>query len=138
MNIGDRDLGLLFIRPFLVLCWAGSVEDASPTACEARRQKREKCAARGEPGAAASRRAARKHQMDGAGTRDGPGGSYYSRETWRAHALCLLMIAALTQITERSQLLGWRTGGGGGREGGGGGGGGTTVAGLGRGDALCC
>lgn len=30
MNIRDGDLGLLFIRPFLVLCWPNSVEDAKP------------------------------------------------------------------------------------------------------------
>ena len=70
-------------------------------------------------------------------SRGGRGELHYSRKTWRAHAPWLLMIAALAQITERSQLWG---GGqeeeaeeeeGAPQETG-------SVAGLGRGDALCC
>lgn len=48
MNIRDGDAGLLFIRPFLVLCWAGSVEDAKPHSLRgAQTKKREMCSSRG-------------------------------------------------------------------------------------------
>lgn len=74
------------------------------------------------PGAAA--RFTPPHWRDGAETR-------YTGKPWRAHAAGLLMIAVLTQITE---MIWWEED----SRGGGGGGGGATVAGPGRGDALCC
>lgn len=110
-NIGNGDL--VFVHsPFLVPCYNNVEAAAQRMRCLkahsqqlAERTDKKKCAARwhrelvlAPPPLLASRR----HGRDGAGSRFGR--VNYSRTTWGEHALWLLMIGALTQITERSQL----------------------------------